>query len=164
MIEAGDVPTVLAALGPKMLQLAAERTRGAHTYLAVVAHTAWARSVLGPGPVLAPAIKAVLAESHDEGMAIAHSSLKPVMQLPAYRNNLLRSGFDERDLFPELTDEVVNALVAVGTADDVASRVQEHLDAGADHVCVELLTGDDTTVPINGWRRLAPALAGFGGA
>lgn len=151
-------PRVLAALGPRMLALAAARSAGAHTYLAPVAHTAWARDVLGPRSLLAPAIKVVLAAEHDDPFGVARASLAPSLRLPTYARNLARCGFDD-DEIGHLSDRVVAALVAVGDVDAVVDRVEEHLAAGADHVCVEVLTGDDTTVPVAAWRRLAPALA-----
>jgi probable F420-dependent oxidoreductase len=157
---AGTTPRVLAALGPKMVHLAAECSAGVHTYMAPAAHTAWARQALGPGPLLAPAVKAVLTSDLAEGAVVARASLKPTLRSPAYRKNCLRFGFDEDDLAGDLSDRLVDALVVVGDEDAVAARVHEHLDAGADHVCVELLTGDDTTVPIDAWRRLAPRLTG----
>jgi probable F420-dependent oxidoreductase len=162
-VDASTAPTVLAALGPKMLALAAERTAGAHPFLAPVAHTASARGVLGPEPLLAPAIKVVLTDDRAEGAAIARGAVQPTSRLPAYRDNLLRSGFTEDDLAGDLSDRLVDALVAVGDVDAIAARVREHLDAGADHVGVEVLTGDDTTVPLDAWRRLAPALASLSG-
>lgn len=155
---ADTTPRVLAALGPKMVHLAAERSTGVHTYMAPAAHTAWARQALGPGPLLAPAVKAVLTGRGAEGAVVARASLKPTLRSPAYRENCLRFGFDDDDLAGDLSDRLVDALVVVGDEDAVTARVQEHLDAGADHVCVEILTGDDTTVPIDAWRRLAPRL------
>ena len=150
------LPRVLAALGPRMLELAAERAAGAHTYLAPIAHTAWARDVLGPDAFLAPSVKAVLGDQGDP-VAMARASLAGPLQLPSYARNLTRFGLGDTDGGP--SDRVVDALVAVGDVDVVVRRVREHLDAGADHVCVELLTGDDEAVPIEGWRRLAPALS-----
>jgi probable F420-dependent oxidoreductase len=161
-VDASTAPTVLAALGPKMLALAGERAGGAHSFLAPVAHTASARDLLGPDPLLAPAIKAVLTDDRAAGTAIARGSVQPTSGLPAYRGNLLRSGFTEDDLSGGLSDRLVDALVAVGDVDAIVARVREHLDAGADHVCVEVLTGDDTTVPLDAWRRLAPALTELG--
>ena len=161
-VDASTAPTVLAALGPKMLALAGERAGGAHSFLAPVAHTASARDLLGPDPLLAPAIKAVLTDDRAAGTAIARGSVQPTSGLPAYRGNLLRSGFTEDDLSGGLSDRLVDALVAVGDVDAIVARVREHLDAGADHVCVEVLTGDDTTVPLDAWCRLAPALTELG--
>ena len=152
---AGTMPRVLAALGPRMLQLAAERAAGAHTYLAPTAHTAWAREVLGPDAFLAPALKVVLDDQADP-IAVARTSLAGPLRLPSYAQNLARFGLG--DLDGGVSDRVVDALVAIGDVGVVVRRVRDHLDAGADHVCIELLTGDDHAVPIEGWRRLAPAL------
>ena len=146
---------VLAALGPKMMQVAAERADGAHTYLAPTAHTAWAREVMGADAFLAPAVKVVLDDQGDPA-AVARASLLGPLQLPSYAQNLDRFGLGGTGGAP--SDRVVDALVVIGDVDDVVRRVRDHLDAGADHVCIELLTGDDDTVPIEGWRRLAPAL------
>jgi probable F420-dependent oxidoreductase len=149
---------VLAALGPRMLALAAERTAGAHTYMAPVAHTRLARRIVGPDALVAPVIKAVLTGDMAAGRAISRWSLQPALTLPAYRANVLRSGFTADDLDSGLSDRVVDALVAIGDDQSIATRVREHLDAGADHVCVEVLTGDDTSLPMDAWRRLAAAL------
>jgi probable F420-dependent oxidoreductase len=159
---ADGAPRVLAALGPKMLALAAKRSAGAHTYLAPVAHTEWAREVLGPEVVLAPAIKVVLARDHADPAAVARASLGPPLLQPAYAGNMVRFGFGDDELAEHLSDRVVAALTAIGDVDAVVDRVREHLDAGADHVCVEVLTGDDTTIPLDAWRRLAPALTELG--
>ena len=153
-----DAPRVLAALRPKMLALAADRAAGAHTYLSPVEHTAWARGVLGPGALLAPALKVVLSADHDDPLAVARGALKPSLRVPTYATSLLRFGFDDEDLAGDLSERLVHALVAIGDEDAVLRRVDEHLAAGADHVCVEVVTGDDTTVPLDAWRRLAPAL------
>ena len=149
---------VLAALGPRMLAVAAARSAGAHTYLAPVAHTAWARGVIGDAPLLAPAVKVVLDRDASRAREVARSSVAPMLGVPAYRANLLRVGFTEDDVSGGPSQRLVDALVAVGDVDAVRVRVQEHLDAGADHVCVEVLTGDDVTVPREQWRELAPAL------
>ncbi|MDO8362180.1 MAG: TIGR03620 family F420-dependent LLM class oxidoreductase [Actinomycetota bacterium] len=153
---AGGNDRVLAALGPQMLRLAAQRAGGAHTYVAPVAHTAWAREILGPDPFLAPCVKVVLTDDRGEGLDIARASVAPTIKNPAYRENVLRSGFDVGDIDDGVSDALVDALVAIGGEDDIAARVREHLAAGADHVCIEVLTGDDTTIPLDAWRRLAP--------
>jgi probable F420-dependent oxidoreductase len=149
---------VLAALRPRMFALAAERAGGAHTYLSPVEHTAWARGILGTGPALAPAIKVILAADHEDPVDLARMSIQPSLRLPTYANSLLGFGFNDEDLAGGLSDRLVHALVAIGDVDAVVRRVDEHLAAGADHVCVEVLTGDDTTLPLEAWRRLAPAL------
>jgi probable F420-dependent oxidoreductase len=135
-----------------MLRLAAERAGGAHPYMAPAAHTRWSRELLGPEPYLAVAIKAVLTADPAQGNEIARWSVTPASRAPAYRANLIRFGFTDEDLGDQLSDRLVDALVAI------AARVSEHLVAGASHVCVEVLTGDDTTVPRRAWRELAAPL------
>lgn len=157
-VTASDV--VIAALGPKMMNLAAERCGGAHTYMAPVEHTAWARSVLGATPLM-PSIKVVFDTDTARAREVARGSVGPTLRMPAYRQNLLRLGYDDDDVAREPSDRVIDALVAVGDVDAIRRRVSEHLAAGADHVCVEVLTGDDTTVPMAAWRELAPALIGI---
>ena len=149
---------ILAALGPKMLTLAGEQTRGAHTYLAPVEHTAWARATLGEGPLLAPAIKVVLDTDAERARAVGRTSIGPAARAPAYRTNLQRVGFTDADLEHQPSDRLVDALVAWGDVEAIVTRVEEHLAAGADHVCVEILTLDDSTVPLPAWRQLAPEL------
>jgi probable F420-dependent oxidoreductase len=149
---------LLAALGPKMLELAARRSSGAHTYMAPVEHTRWARQTLGPSPLLSPAIKVVLSDDRGRSREVARWSVGSTLRSPAYRSNLRRFGFSGEELIGHLSDRVVDALVACGDESAAVDRVREHLDAGADHVCVEVLTGDDTTAPMDAWRRLAPAL------
>lgn len=156
------VPRLLAALGPKMLSLAAERAAGAHTYMAPVAHTKWARELLGSEPYLAVAVKAVLTPDPEQGADIARWSIKPTSRAPAYRANLARFGFTDEDLRGQPSDRLVDALVAVGDVEAIIARVREHLEAGANHVCVEVLTGDDNTVPREAWRQLSAQLNPLG--
>ncbi len=153
------LPRILAALGPKMLAVASVRARGAHTYMAPVSHTQWARTVLGAGPLLAPAVKAVLTNDVTAGREIARSALIPTTRAPAYRNMLMQHGFTEDDLTPPLSDRLVDALVAIGDETVVADRVQAHLGAGADHIPLEVLPTDPGHSPHSAWRRLAAALA-----
>lgn len=149
---------VLAALGPKMLRMAADRTAGAHPYLVTPEFTRQARDIVGPGPLLAPEHMAVLetdpATAHAIGRPRVHS---PYLGLVNYTNNLRRMGWTEQDLSGGGSDELIDALVARGSAADVAARLQEHLDAGADHVCVQLLT-EPAADPLVGYRQLARAL------
>lgn len=147
---------VLAALGPKMLAMAAS-TDGAHTYFVTPEHTASARGALG-GKLLCVE-QAVLLET-DPGLAreIARSHTKTYLRLPNYRNNLLRLGFAEDDLDGGGSDRLVDAIVAWGDEDDVVGRVRAHLDAGADHVCIQPLAAEARAVPATQWRTLAPAL------
>jgi probable F420-dependent oxidoreductase len=148
----GPPPRVIAALGPKMLELARDRADGAHTYTAPPQHTAWARTILGPDRLLVPELKVVLGRSTADARALARRSL-PV-RLPAYAANLLRSGFAEADLEDGGSDRLVDALVAYGDVDAVRARVAEHLSAGADEVALNVLVepGGD---PSAAWSALA---------
>ncbi|RRR42655.1 LLM class F420-dependent oxidoreductase [Mycolicibacter terrae] len=148
---------VLAALGPKMLQLAASRSRGAHPYLTTPEHTQYAREQLGAGPLLLPEQTAILCSSRDEARAIGTKWLGSYLALPNYANNLLRSGFSEDDI-AQVSDRLFDAIIAWGTPEAVLSRVAEHQAAGADHVCVQLLDADPRAFPREQWRQLAAAL------
>ncbi|OHV41400.1 MULTISPECIES: LLM class F420-dependent oxidoreductase [Pseudofrankia] len=147
---------VLAALGPKMLELARTRAGGAHPYLVSPEHTAIAREALGTGPLLAPEQTVVLTDDRVVGLGIARQFLAGYLQLPNYANNLRRLGFTNEDLF-SITDRLVDATVVIGDEAAIARRVAEHRAAGADHVCVQVLTAD-SSLPREEWRRLAPAL------
>lgn len=149
---------VLAALGPRMLDLARERAIGAHPYFVPVEHTAIAREQLGPGPVLAPEQAVVLETDPEVARDLARSHMAGYLQLPNYANNLRRLGFDEADMAGGGSDRLVDAIVAWGDEEAIASRVQAHLDAGADHVCIQVIDPDATALPREAWRRLAPAL------
>lgn len=153
---------LLAALGPKMIALAGERGNGIHSYMAPVEHTAWARGLMGPEAFIAPAIKAVFGSDRAGARLIASGSVAPTTRMPAYRDNLRRFGFADDDMGRQPSQRLIDALVCYGDVDAITHRVREHLDAGANHVCVEVLTGDDTTVPMNAWRELAPALVSLG--
>ena len=148
---------VLAALGPKMLELAATRSRGAHPYLVTPDHTRQARDGLGDGPLLLPEQTVLLIEDRAEARAIGTDWLRAYLALPNYANNLLRSGFTEEDL-ATVSDRLFDAIIAWGDEDAVVKRVNEHRAAGADHVCVQVLTADQTEFPRDQWRRLAAAL------
>ncbi len=151
--------TVLAALGPKMLELAATATQGAHPYFATPEHTAYARQVMGDGPLLAPEQMVVLCTDATEARTIARAGMAVYLRAPNYLNNLLRLGFDESDWadHTNASDRLVDAIVAWGTAEQIATRVKAHHDAGADHVCVQVLRGD-RTLPLDEWAELAGAL------
>ncbi|GAA1268644.1 LLM class F420-dependent oxidoreductase [Pseudonocardia aurantiaca] len=151
---------VLAALGPRMLELAGERSLGAHPYLTGAEHTRLARQALGPGPMLAPELKVVLDTDPERARAVARTHLGPYLDLPNYSRNLLRTGFDQADLDDGGSDRLVDGVVAWGDAETIVRRAQEHVDAGADHVCVQVLTADRRDVPLDAWRELAPALLG----
>lgn len=148
---------VLAALGPKMLRLAADRSRGAHPYLVTPQHTATARETLGTGPLLLPEQTAVLSEDADEARGIAREWVRSYLAMPNYANNLLRSGFTEDDVH-SVSDRLVDAIVVWGNEEAILARVDEHRAAGADHVCVQVLDADSTALPRDQWRRLAPVL------
>ena len=148
---------VLAALGPKMLELSASRTRGAHPYLVTPDHTRQAREVLGDGPLLLPEQTVILTEDRAEARAVGTDWLRTYLALPNYANNLLRSGFTEDDL-SSVSDRVFDAIIAWGDEEAVQRRVNEHRAAGADHVCVQVLTADLREFPREQWRRLAAAL------
>lgn len=150
---------VLAALGPRMLRLAGRRALGAHPYFVPVEHTRRARVVLGPGPLLAPEQAAVLETDPALARQIARTHASVYLAAPNYVRNLRRLGVDAADLASGGSDALVDRLVAWGSAEAVAARVRAHLDAGADHVCVQLLGRDPRAFPLDGYRRLAAALA-----
>jgi probable F420-dependent oxidoreductase len=147
---------VLAALGPRMLELARDRASGAHPYFVPPEHTALARSVLGEGPLLATEQAVVFESDPTRAREVARAHTAMYTGLPNYANNLKR-------LDPTLTDEdfagagsdrLIDRIVAWGDEDAIAARVQAHLDAGADHVCIQVIT-EDPRVTDDEWRRLA---------
>jgi probable F420-dependent oxidoreductase len=150
----------LAALGPRVLKLAAERTAGAHPYLVSPEHTRLAREVMGPGALLAPEQKVVLDSDPDRARAVARQNLVIYLRLPNYTNNLKRLGFTDQDIAEPGSDRLVDGLVAWGDVDAIVARVQAHLDAGADHVCIQALS-DTPAPPRAAWRELAPAVRGL---
>ena len=152
---------VLAALGPRMLQLSAEATAGAHPYFVPPEHTAVAREIMGPDAALYPEQMAVLDTDAASARAVARENMARYVRAPNYANNLRRLGFEQSDLDGGPgggpSDRLVDAIVVWGTPEQIAARVQEHFDAGADHVCVQLLA-DSTDTTVDGWRTLAPHL------
>lgn len=146
---------ILAALGPRMLDLARRRSAGAHPYLTPVEHTRRAREALGAGPLLAPEQAVVLATDPTEARRIARIHLARYMQAPNYANNWRRLGFTEEDLAGGGSDRLVDALVAWGDVDAIRARVAAHIAAGADHVCLQALTENPATIPYDQWRALA---------
>jgi probable F420-dependent oxidoreductase len=155
-VPAGSL--VLAALGPKVLRLAAERTAGAHPYLVTPDYTRQARKILGPGPLLAPEQKAVLGTDPGPARAIGRSRVeKPYLGLANYTANLRRLGWTDADLSGGGSDALIDALVARGSAAQVVARLTEHLEAGADHVSIQLLTAPGAS-PADGYRELAQAI------
>jgi probable F420-dependent oxidoreductase len=151
-------PRVLAALGPRMLALAAERAQGAHPYLVTPDHTAKARSALGPNSWLLPEQAVVLETNRDQARAIARRHISRYLDLPNYTNNWRRLGFTDDDLAEQGSNRLVDSLVAWGDTEAVAQRVKEHLDAGADHVCIQVFDAEPHGLPIRQWRALARAM------
>jgi probable F420-dependent oxidoreductase len=150
---------VLAALGPRVLRLAAERTAGAIPYLVPPEHTRQARAILGPGPLLAPEQKVVLEADPERARAIGRPRVQnPYLGLVNYTSNLRRLGWGDDDLRGGGSDALIDALVAWGSPDQVAARLNEHFEAGADHVAVQLLTAPDANL-LDGYQKLAQALA-----
>lgn len=152
---ADEPPTVLAALGPKMLRLAATAAQGAHPYFSPVEHTAFARETMGAGPLLAPELMVVIDGDRARATDTARRHMHRYLQLPNYTNNLRRFGFGDDDVSGP-SERLIDAIVVRGTVDDVVERVREHHDAGADHVCIQVLT-PDLEFPIAAWRDLADA-------
>jgi probable F420-dependent oxidoreductase len=148
----------LAALGPRMLTLARERTAGAHPYLVTPEHTQQARAVLGDGPLLAPEQGVVVEPDAGRARQTARAHLSVYLRLPNYTNNFLRLGFGPDDLAAGGSDRLVDAIVAWGDTAAIRARVQAHHDAGADHVCLQVLTGDQHALPYQQWRELAATL------
>jgi probable F420-dependent oxidoreductase len=143
---------VLAALGPKVLALSAQRTAGAHPYLVTPEHTRWARQVLGEGPLLAPEQKVVLETDPERARAIGRSRVQqPYLRLSNYLSNLRRFGWTDADFANGGSDALIDALVAHGDAEAISRGVTAHLDAGADHVAVQVLGPD----PLPALRALA---------
>jgi probable F420-dependent oxidoreductase len=153
-------PVVLAALGPRMLRLAAERTAGAHPYFVPVEHTAAARETLGPEPFLGPEQAVVLDTDAEKARAVAREYMSHYLKLENYSRNLVRFGWSEDDLAGGASDDLVDAIVRWGDADAIRERVRSHLDAGADHVSVQVLAADPAEIPMAQLRELAPALLG----
>ncbi|MCV7359037.1 LLM class F420-dependent oxidoreductase [Mycolicibacterium fluoranthenivorans] len=137
---------VVAALGPKVLQLSAERSAGAHPYLTTPEHTAQARALLGTEAFIAPEHKAVLTTDAEQARAVGRKALEIYLNLDNYLNSWKRLGFSDSDVAKPGSDRLVDAVVAHGTVDAVAARLREHLDAGADHVPVQVLTTPDKLV------------------
>lgn len=148
---------VLAALGPKVLRLARDRTAGAHPYLTTPGHTKLAREVLGDTPLLAPEQKVVLDTDADRARAIGRTRVRrPYLGLRNYIANLKRLGWTDEDVADPGSDRLIDALALHGDAETVAAGVTAHLDAGADHVAIQALTADDD--PLSAYRQLAKAL------
>lgn len=157
LLDQAGVPRdrlVLAALGPKALRVAAERTAGAHPYLTTPDHTRFAREVMGSGPLLAPEHKVTLDSDPDQARATGRKVVAYYLDRVNYRNNLIRSGWTEDDLANGGSDALLDALVLHGAPEQVAVGLRAHVDAGADHVGVQVL-GEE---PMPSYRRLAEVL------
>lgn len=161
VLDAEGVPDderVIAALGPKVMKLARDRSDGAHPYLTSPEHTREAREQLGPAKLLAPEQKIVVETDAGKARELGRSVVaKPYLGLRNYLNNLRRLGWDDADFENRGSDRLIDALVGHGDADTAAQRVREHLDAGADHVPIQLITARDEN-PLDGYRALARAL------
>jgi probable F420-dependent oxidoreductase len=149
---------VLAALGPKMLELSATAADGAHPYFVPVEHTVVAREHLGPDALLAPEQAVVLSTDADEARSVARGHMATYLNLPNYTNNLRRFGWGDEDLADGGSDRLVDAIVAWGDEQAVLDRVAAHHERGADHVALQVLPLDGASLPMDDWRRLATAL------
>ena len=150
-------PVVLAALGPKMLELAAERTAGAHSYFVTVEHTRMARPHLG-GAILAVEQTAVLETDRERAREVQRGFAARYLRFENYANNLRRLGWSEDDLAGTGSDRLLDAVIVRGDVRAIVDRVREHLDAGADHVCVQLRSTDPRDPCIGGFAELRAAL------
>ena len=144
---AEDVPIVLAALRPKMLALAAERCAGAHPYFVPPEHTARAREILGKDKILAPEQKVLLCTDAAKARAVARTAMKIYAGLPNYQNNLKWLGYTDADFAGGCSDRLVDAIVAWGDETAIRKRIQQHYDAGADHVCIQPLHPEGIPMP-----------------
>jgi probable F420-dependent oxidoreductase len=151
---------VLAALGPRMLELAAERSAGALLYNNPPEATAAARAVVGDGPLLATEQAVVVEDDPAEARRIGREFIAFYLTLPNYVRAWERAGFGPEERADGGSDRMVDAVVAWGSPEAIAERVRAHLDAGADHVCLQVLESDPNGLPLAGWRALAPALVG----
>ncbi len=155
-LEAGGVPKeeiVLAALGPRVLGIAAERTAGAHPYLTTPIHTGFARDILGDGPTLAPEHFVIVSDG-DRRHDAARQTVGRYLRLDNYRRNLAREGWDDSDMDDGGSERLIEALVLQGSPEKVADGLRAHLDAGADHISLQVVGGD----PGESHRQIAAAL------
>ena len=149
-LDAAKVPTsrrVIAALGPQVLKLSARRSAGAHPYLTTPEHTGQARNILGNSVYLAPEHKVVLTTDVDEAREVGRGAVDFYLNLSNYLNNWKRLGFTDEDLVKPGSDKLIDAVVAHGTPEDVAARLNEHVGSGADHVTIQVLGGEDRLIP-----------------
>ena len=157
-VRPASTTRVLAALGPKMLQLAGKRADGAHSYNVPPEHTATARQLLGTGSLLCAEQAVVLETNPARAREIARNFLGFYLTLPNYTNNFLRLGFSSDDCKNGGSDRLVDAIVAWGDLDTIRKRIRAHQSAGADHVCIQALTANPNLLPLQEWRELASAL------
>ena len=153
----GPMYRVLAALGPKMLELSKNRTSGAHPYFTTPEHTAEAREIVGPDKLVAPEQMVIFETDPDKARETARKNMSVYTRLPNYANNLIRLGFTQDEITNQ-SDRLVDAIVCWGTLDKIAARIKEHHDAGADHVCVQVLMHDGKALPAAEWRELSALL------
>ena len=151
---------VLAAYGPAMLTFAAEHAAGAHTYLGPVEHTSWARERLGPDSLLAVEQAAVFEEDAAEARRVAREHVEYYLRTPQNLAKFRRFGYGDEDFRGGGSDRLVDALVAWGSVDRIAARIRDHLAAGADHVCVQVLGTEPGAASMSRWRLLAEVLPG----
>ena len=162
-LDAAPIPLAasdraLAALGPKMLALAAARTAGVHPYLVTPEHTNVARQAVGPDALVATEQGVVLDSDPQRARSTARANLVRYFALPNYTNNWKRLGFTDDDIADGGSDRLIDALVVWGDVATIAERIQEHRDAGASHVCIQVLTEEPRSLPLEQWRALAPVL------
>jgi len=153
-------PILLAALGVKMLELARERTSGAHPYFVPVEHTLEARGILGEDRVLAPELAVAFARNREAARVTGERYMRTYLNLENYRRNLLRMGWPQDELEPPGSDRIFDAVVAWGQDEEIARKVGLHYEAGADHVAVQVLTPTPERAPLDDLRRLAPRIVG----
>jgi probable F420-dependent oxidoreductase len=151
------VPLVLAALGPKMLELAAQRADGAHPYFVPVEHTPTARRHLGPEPALIVEQTAVLTTDRAKGLEIARAFARNYLALPNYANNLRRLGWSDDDVANDGSERLIDAVVAIGDVDAIVGRVRAHLDAGADTVCLQIREQKSTDAALSAYAEVRAA-------
>jgi len=154
----GRPPRLLAALGPKMIELSGSHADGAHPYLILPSATATTREILGPDKWIVSEQAVVVGGDDEEQLRRAHEHLNVYSGLPNYRNSWLRQGFDESDLVRGGSDRLARAIVGLGSVEEAAAKLQAHLDAGADHVVVQVLGDTPTSDPRPGLRELASVL------
>ncbi|MBV9174976.1 MAG: LLM class F420-dependent oxidoreductase [Chloroflexi bacterium] len=150
---------IIAALGPRALRLAGERSAGTHPYFTPPEHTRRAREALGPDAIIAPEQMVVLETDAEKARSVARPLIDRYLHAPNYTNNLLRLGFTPDEFENGGSDRVVDAIVAWGDEETILNRVREHHAAGADHVCIQILTSEPGKLPLDGWRRLAQAFS-----